>query len=76
MKTEEQKAIANRLGEIVRKQRLMIGWSYYELSKRSGIHVSQLINIESGNHCPRLDTLIKLASTLRIQLRLPNMDLI
>lgn len=75
MKMDKQQ-IANRLAEIVRKRRQMTGWSYYELSKRSGINTSLLIRIESGEGCPRLDTLVKLSTALRFQLRLPNMDLI
>lgn len=73
MKTDKQQQIANRFAEIMRRQRVQVGYSYYELSKRTGIHTAQLIRIESGEHCPRLDTMIKICEALYLRLRLPDM---
>lgn len=71
--TEERQKIANRFAEILATERKRAGYSYYELSKRSGLTPAQLERIESGRHCPRLDTILKICETLYIRLRLPDM---
>lgn len=69
----EKQQVANHFAEIVRKERLRAGYSYYELGKRTGITPAQLERIESGRHCPRLDTILKICETLYIRLRLPDL---
>lgn len=73
--TLDKQQIANRFAEVIRAKRLQYGWSYYEMSKRTGIHATELIHVESGRHCPRLDTCIKICDALCIRLRLPDMVL-
>jgi transcriptional regulator with XRE-family HTH domain len=45
-----------------------MGWSKTELSKRTGISVQLLCDIEAGRRRPSLDNLIILAKTLNFSL--------
>lgn len=67
--TEERQQIANRIAEIISEARMRKNYSRYELSKRTGIHTSQIIRIERGEHIPRVDTLMKIFDELSIQVR-------
>lgn len=71
--TEGKQQIANRIAEIISTARKREGYSYYELSKRTGINTAQLIRIESGENIPRADTLMKICSELAIQIKLPDL---
>lgn len=71
--TEEKQQIANRIAEIISKARKQEGYSCYELSKRTGIHTSQIMRIESGNNIPNTETLMKICSALAIQIKLPDL---
>lgn len=51
-------------------------YSRYELSKRTGIHKSQIIRIERGENIPRVDTLMKIFDELSLQVRITQPDLI
>ena len=67
--TKEKQKIANRIAEIISEARMRKNYSRYELSKRTGIHKSQIIRIERGEHIPRVDTLMKIFDELSIQVR-------
>ena len=52
------------------------GYSRYELSKRTGIHTSQIIRIERGENIPRADTIMKIFDALSIQFKIILPDLL
>ena len=60
------------MGEIiakaVKKYRIEMGWSKTELSKRTGISIQLLCDIEAGRRKPSLDNLVILAKTLNFSL--------
>lgn len=74
--TEEKQQIANRIAEIISEARIRKNYSRYELSKRTGIHKSQIIRIERGENIPRVDTLMKIFDELSLQVRITQPDLI
>lgn len=69
---EKQQQIANRFAEVMRRRRLIYGWTYYELSKRTGVHHAHLCRIESGKNLPRIDTAIKICEALDLRLILTS----
>ena len=74
--TEEKQQIANRIAQIISESRMRKNYSRYELSKRTGIHTSQIIRIERGENIPRVDTLMKIFDELSLQVRITQPDLI
>lgn len=73
---EGKQQIANRIAEIISEARMRKNYSRYELSKRTGIHKSQIIRIERGENIPRVDTLMKIFDELSLQVRITQPDLI
>ena len=71
--TKEKQQIANRIAEIISTARKRQGYSCYEIAKRTGINTSQIIRIESGNNIPNTETLMKICSSLAIQIKLPDL---
>jgi len=57
-------SLAEAVGKRVRSLRERRGWSQSELAQRAGIDVSDLLEIESGQSVPRVDTLVALAHAL------------
>lgn len=53
---------------LFRHIRLQKQISLRELSARSGVSVTQIVNIEKGNAMPRLDTAYQLAQALNVPL--------
>jgi transcriptional regulator with XRE-family HTH domain len=58
--------VARRFGENLRKCRRRAGFSQEELGMRSELHRTEIGLLERGARVPRIDTLIKIASALRI----------
>ena len=67
--TKEKQQVANCIAQIISEARIRKNYSRYELSKRTGIHTSQIIRIERGENIPRVDTLMKIFDELSIQVR-------
>lgn len=55
------------VGVTVRAQRTALGWSQEKLAEVAGIHRVTVVNIESGESVPTLDTLRLLAAALGVQ---------
>ncbi len=55
------------VGVTVRAQRTALGWSQEKLAEVAGIHRVTVVNIESGESVPTLDTLRLLAQALGVQ---------
>jgi transcriptional regulator with XRE-family HTH domain len=52
---------------IIRKKRDLMGMTQQELADRSGIHLRSINNIEGGKTNPSLDTLLKIAEVLKLE---------
>lgn len=57
-----------KVGQAIKKQRLQKKKTQIEVAKSIGISRSYLSDIENGRYMPSVDTLIKLASYLDIDL--------
>jgi transcriptional regulator with XRE-family HTH domain len=58
--------VARRFGHNLRKCRRRAGLSQEELGIRSELHRTEIGLLERGARVPRIDTLIKIASAMRI----------
>jgi transcriptional regulator with XRE-family HTH domain len=58
--------VARRFGENLRKCRRRAGFSQEELGMRSSLHRTEIGLLERGARVPRIDTLIKISSALKI----------
>lgn len=58
-----------RIGERVAALRKSRGWTCRELARRAGIGDATLYNLECANKAPRIDTLLRLAETLGVDVR-------
>ena len=57
------------LGMRIKELRKGIGFSQEELAERTGISSKYLSRIEMGQHFPSIDTLIRLADALNVELK-------
>lgn len=64
--TTEQ--IKNRIASLIYRARTRNGWTHYELARRSGVHVANIIRIENGENIPRVDTMLKICTTLNLRI--------
>jgi len=67
-KTVKASSLTEVVSERVRSLRERKGWSQLELAQRSGLSVSVLSEIESGQNKPSLDMLVVLAQSLGVPL--------
>lgn len=61
-------AIKVKLGQVVREFRKQRGLTQAQLGRAVGVTLSQISNIETGHTPPSLDTLVRIARTLRVPL--------
>jgi transcriptional regulator with XRE-family HTH domain len=52
---------------IIRKKRDLMGITQQDLADRSGIHLRSINSIEGGKSNPSLDTLLKIAEVLKLE---------
>lgn len=52
---------------VIRKKRDLMGITQQDLAFRSGIHLRSINNIEGGKGNPSLDTLLKIAEVLKLE---------
>lgn len=64
---EEGRKLARHFGKNVRRLREQAGLSKEELAERASLHGTAIGLIERGARCPRIDTLLKLASGLGVR---------
>jgi transcriptional regulator with XRE-family HTH domain len=57
------------VGERLKEERLLRGWSQRDLAREAGTTAETISNIETGQHDPRPSTLRKLAEGLGIEVR-------
>lgn len=61
-------------GELIRTAREKLGLTKSELARRSSVDRGMLVNIEKGELAGSIDTLVKLAKALDIDLNLLKQD--
>jgi transcriptional regulator with XRE-family HTH domain len=64
----EGEEIACLIGERIRELRKERGLNQEEMSYRSGLHRTEMSQLERGLRLPRVDTLIKVAASLEVNL--------
>lgn len=57
----------SEIASVVRKKRDLMGITQQDLAFRSGIHLRSINNIEGGKGNPSLDTLLKIAEVLKLE---------
>lgn len=53
---------------VIRKRRDALGLTQQELATRSSVHLRSICNLEGGKGNPSIDTLLKVAEVLRLEL--------
>ncbi len=56
------------IGSVFRRRREQLQLTQKELAQRSSVHLRSINNVEGGLSNPSLDTLYKLAETLRLEI--------
>ncbi|MBP9186697.1 MAG: helix-turn-helix transcriptional regulator [Bacteroidia bacterium] len=53
---------------VIRKKRDLLNITQQDLATRSGVHLRSINNLEGGKGNPSLDTLLKIAEVLKLEL--------
>lgn len=64
---EHQQAEARRIGRLIAKLRLGLGWNQETLAHESGLSVSTVSRAERGLHEPEAENIRKLAKALKVK---------
>jgi XRE family transcriptional regulator, regulator of sulfur utilization len=64
--TKSDLAVADRIGDNLRRIRRREGLTQEELAARAGLHRAAIGLLENGHRVPRADTLVKLAGAMEI----------
>jgi transcriptional regulator with XRE-family HTH domain len=67
-KTSEREAIIDRLIELIQAERLRQKLSLNEVATRSGLSHTMVMRVEKRERLPTIDTLLRIAEALRIDL--------
>ncbi len=73
IETETIRQIARMVSEMV-KRRKLLGLIQEEVSKRAGLSQAQIARLENSSQVPRVDTLMKVAIALGMNIELKEMD--
>jgi transcriptional regulator with XRE-family HTH domain len=57
----------SEISVVIRKKRDLMGITQQDLAVRSGVHLRSINNIEGGKGNPSLDTLLKIAEVLKLE---------
>lgn len=60
----------NEIGQIIKERRKYLQVDQSTLADLAGISINTLVALERGTGNPRLDTILKIADTLGLQLRM------
>jgi transcriptional regulator with XRE-family HTH domain len=60
--------VSERFAENLARQRKATPWSQEQLAQRADVHRTRISKFENGQELPRLDTLVKLAGALEVDL--------
>lgn len=64
---DERRDMARHFGRNLFRRRRWAGYSQEEVSKRTGLHRTEVGLLEAGRRTPRIDTLMKLAGALEVE---------
>jgi transcriptional regulator with XRE-family HTH domain len=67
-KTSEREAIIGRLIELIQAERLRQKLSLNEVATRSGLSHTMIMRVEKRERLPTIDTLLRIADALQIDL--------
>lgn len=73
IEAETIRQIARMVSDIV-KRRKMLGLTQDEVAKKSGLSQAQVARLENSSQIPRVDTLIKVAVALGMNIHLSETD--
>lgn len=73
IETETIRQIARMVSDIV-KRRKMLGLTQDEVAKKAGLSQAQIARLENSSQIPRVDTLIKVAIALGMNIHLNETD--
>lgn len=73
IETETIRQIARMVSDIV-KRRKILGLTQDEVAKKAGLSQAQIARLENSSQIPRVDTLIKVAIALGMQIQLNETD--
>jgi transcriptional regulator with XRE-family HTH domain len=73
IETETIRQIARMVSDIV-KRRKMLGLTQDEVAKKAGLTQAQIARVENSSQIPRVDTLIKVAIALGMNIHLNETD--
>ena len=73
IETEAIRQIAHMVSDII-KRRKMLGLTQDEVAKKAGLSQAQVARLENISQIPRVDTLIKVAIALGLNINLNEID--
>lgn len=73
IETETIQQIARMASDIV-KRRKMLGLTQNEVAKKAGLSQAQVARLENSSQIPRVDTLLKVAIALGLNINLNEID--
>ncbi|KRE92738.1 hypothetical protein ASG89_33005 [Paenibacillus sp. Soil766] len=73
IETETTRQIARMVSDIV-KRRKILGLTQIEVAKKAGLSQAQIARLENSTQIPRVDTLIKVAIALGMNMQLNETD--
>jgi transcriptional regulator with XRE-family HTH domain len=73
IETETIRQIARMVSDII-KRRKMLGLTQNEVAQKAGLSQAQVARLENSSQIPRVDTLIKVAIALGMNIQLNEID--
>ncbi|MCD9024737.1 helix-turn-helix domain-containing protein [Cohnella silvisoli] len=73
IETETIRQLAHMVSDIV-KRRKMLGLTQDEVAKKAGLTQAQVARLENSSQIPRVDTLIKVAIALGLNIKFNEVD--
>jgi transcriptional regulator with XRE-family HTH domain len=67
-KTSEREAIIVRLTQLIQAERIRLKFSLNEVATRSGLSHTMVMRVEKRERLPTIDTLLRIADALEIDL--------
>jgi len=65
----EEQAVGEQFGRNLSEAREWEGLTQAELAERAAMPVREVVRLEQGHGCPRLDKVVRLADVVQVQVR-------
>jgi ribosome-binding protein aMBF1 (putative translation factor) len=65
----EQETVGEQFGRNLSEAREWEGLTQLELAERAAVPVREVVRMEHGHRCPRLDNVVRLADAVQVQVR-------